>query len=155
MSDTVSTMLIGVAMVLLLGVSLVIQMWRTRRSLMGKVVGITSNVRYNEKLCENYREDRSIGRFKTSAWDKYNGAVDFLPEELRNELSKVFEIISELNISIDTARKHGSEGYVSTVDVEKLKAPLASCGKQLQEWAYANMNNPDYLPRKYSVFRRR
>jgi len=154
LSDTVSTLLIGVAMVLLLGVSLVIQMWRTRRSLMGRVVGITSNVRYNEKLCENYREDRSIGRFKTSAWDKHKGGVDFLPEELRNELSDVFGLITELNVSIDTARKHGSEGYISARDVEKLKAPLASCGKQLQEWAYANMKNPDYLPKKYGVFRR-
>ena len=155
MSDTVSTLFIGVVLVLLFGVSIVVQMWRTRRSPMGKVVGITSNIRYNEKLCESYRENYSFGRFKTSAWDKHQGAVDFLPEELRKELSAVFSLITELNVSLDTARKHGSEGYVSTGDVEKLKAPLASCGKQLQEWAYANINNPDYLPRKYGVFRRR
>jgi hypothetical protein len=155
LSDTVSTLLIGVAMVLLFGVSIVIQMWRTRRSPMGKVVGLTSDIRYNEKLCDNYREDRGFGRFKTSAWDKHQGAVDFLPEELQKELSKVFALMSELNVSIDTARKHGSEGYVSTSDVEKLKGPLASCAKQLQEWAYANINNPDYLPRKYGIFRRR
>ncbi len=155
MSDTVSILLIGIAMVMLFGLSIVVQMWRIRRSPMGKVVGITSDIRYNEKLCKNYREDRGFGRFKTSAWDRHQGAVDFLPEELRKELSKVFALMSELNIGIDTARKHGSEGYVSIGDIEKLKEPLASCGKLLQEWAHANINNPDYLPRKYGLFRRR
>lgn len=121
---------------------------------MGKVVGIASSVRHNEKLCENYSEDRSVGRFKTSAWDKHKESVDFLPEELLTELSAVFESITELNVTIDTARRLGSTGYISGADAEKLKAPLASCKEKLQEWVYANMNNPDYLPKKRSLFRR-
>jgi len=149
-----STILIGVAMVLLLGLSVVLQGFRTKRSPMGKVVGIASDVRHNEKLCNNISENRSIGRFKMAAWDKNKESVDFLPEELLAELSKLFETIAELSVSIDTARRLGSTGYVSVSEVEKLKAPLASCKEQLQEWVYANMNNPDYLPKKRSIFRR-
>jgi len=149
-----STILIGVAMVLLLGLSVVLQGFRTKRSPMGKVVGIASDVRHNEKLCNNISENRSIGRFKMAAWDKNKESVDFLPEELLAELSKLFETIAELSVSIDTARRLGSTGYVSTSDIEKLEAPLASCKDKLQEWVYANMNNPDYLPKKRSIFRR-
>jgi len=154
LDDLGSTILIGVALVLLLVLSVVLQGFRTRRSPIGKVVGIASNVRHNEKLCENHSENSSVGRFKTSAWDKHRESVDFLPVELRNELSDVFESISELNVTIDTSRRLGSTGYVSASDVERLKAPLASCKEKLQEWVYANMNNPEYLPKKRSIFRR-
>ncbi|MCK4273865.1 MAG: hypothetical protein KAW90_03150 [Dehalococcoidales bacterium] len=154
MGDLGSTILIGVAMVLLLGLSVVLQGFRTKRSPMGKVVGIASDVRHNEKLCNNISENRSIGRFKTAAWDKNKESVDFLPVELRTELSDVFESITELNVTIDTSRRLGSTGYVSASDVEKLKAPLVSCKEKLQEWVYANMNNPEYLPKKRSIFRR-
>lgn len=154
MDDLGSTILLGVALVLLLVLSVVLQGFRTRRSPMGRVVGIASSVRHNVKLCENYSENSSIGRFKTSAWDKHKESVDFLPVELRNELSDVFGTISELNVTIDTARSLGSAGYVSANDIKKLKTPLASCKEKLQEWVYANMNNPDYLPKKRSLFRR-
>jgi hypothetical protein len=66
----------------------------------------------------------------------------------------LFESIDEINANIDTARKHGSPGFLSVGEVAKLKAPLASCGEKLQEWVYANMNNPEYLPKKRGIFRR-
>lgn len=153
MSDTNSIVLFGVALFMLLVLSLVIQAWRTRRSPMGKVVGIVSSVRHNMKLCDNFRYDRSIGRFKTVAWDKHKEAVGFLPEGLRTELSGVFEEIAEINESIDAARKYGSDSYMSAIDVSKLKAPLASCKEKLQAWVYENMNNPKYLPKRRSLFR--
>ncbi|MCK4863695.1 MAG: hypothetical protein KAS25_05320 [Dehalococcoidales bacterium] len=154
MGELSSTIIIGVALVLLMVLSVFLQGFRTRRSPIGKVVGIASSVRHNENLCENHSENRSIGRFKTSAWDKHRESVDFLPEELRTELSNVFESITELNVTIDTSRRLGSTGYVSAADIERLKAPLASCKDKLQEWVYANMNNPEYLPKKRSIFRR-
>jgi len=153
LGDLGSTILIGVALVLLLVLSVFLQALRTRRSPIGKVVGIASNLRHNEKLCNNFSYDRSIGRFKTSAWDKNRKSVDFLPEELLADLSKLFESIAEANGSIDAARKHGSDSYMSAVDVDKFKAPLASCKEQVQEWVYENMNNPDYLPKKRSILR--
>jgi len=152
LGDIGSTVLIGVVLVLALGFSFFIQGLRTRRAPMGKVVGIASGIRHNEKLCENYSEGRVTGRFKTSAWDKHKESVDFLPVELRNELSVVFESVAELNVTIDTARRLGSAGYVSASNIEKLKAPIASCKQQLQDWVYANMNNPEYLPKKRSIF---
>ena len=153
MSDTNSIVIFGVAMFLLLVLSLLIQAWRTRRSPMGKVVGIASSVRHNMKLCDNFSYDRSIGRFKTAAWDKHKGAVVFLPEGLRAELAGVFGEITEINERIDAARKYSSDSYMASIDVSKLKGPLASCREKLQAWVYENMNNPEYLPKRRSLFR--
>lgn len=154
MSDLTSTILIGVALVLVLVLSVVIQGWRTRRSPIGKVVVIASDIRHNAKLCEDYDEGSLSGRFKTGSWEKHSEAVEFLPVELRNDLTVVFEQVSELNVTIDTARKLGSTGYISPGDIEKLQEPLDSCKQRLQEWVYANMNNPAYLPKKRGLFRR-
>jgi len=154
LSNLVSTILIGVALVLVLVLAVVLQGWRTRRAPIGKVVGIASDVRHNEKMCQNYDEGHVPGRFRTGAWDKHREKVDFLPDELRSNLTDLFEQVSELNVTIDTARKLGSTGYISPGDVERLQAPLTSCMEKLQEWVYANMNNPAYLPKKHGIFRR-
>jgi hypothetical protein len=148
-----STLLIIIAMVLLLALSMAIQFFRTRKAPMGRVIGIFNNVKYNEKLSQNFRYSRSVGRFKTGAWDKYRDAIGFLPEELRAELSKVFEKIAEINGRIDAARKFKSDSYMAAVEADALIAPLASCREQLQKWIYANVNNPEYLPKRRSLFR--
>ena len=59
----------------------------------------------------------------------------------------------DINIKIDTTEKFKSEAYLVTIDVKKLEEPLVSARKKLQEWLQANMNNPEYQPKKVSLFR--
>jgi hypothetical protein len=154
LSDSVSTILVVVLIVMVLALGVFLQGWRTRRSPFGRVVGIAKDVRHNEKLCENHDQVHVVGRFRTGAWDKYSESVDFLPQELKNDLADLFRSISGLNETINTAGRLGSSSYISSSDVEKLKAPLTSCRDKLQEWVHANINNPEYLPRKWGLFRR-
>ena len=97
MSGLVTNILIGVAMVLLLGLSIFLQIVRTRRSPLGRVVGTLSSVKYNMKLCENFSYHRSIGRMKSKAWEKNRDNVVFLPQGLMDDLSKLFEMVAEVN----------------------------------------------------------
>jgi len=149
-----SSILIGVALVFLLVLSIGLQMLRTRRAPLGKVVGILSSVRYNARLCENFSYHHGIGRFKSQAWEKNREKVAFLPQELLDKLSKVFDMVAEMNVNIDAAVKFKTDSYMAAIDVSKLKEPLATCEEQLKEWVYENMNNPDYLPKKRSLFQR-
>lgn len=149
-----STVLFGVVMFLLLGMAVGIQIWRTRRAPLGKVVSILSSIRYNQKLCANFSYHRSVGRMKAKAWEKHRDRVTFLPDELYDELSKLFDKVAEINENIDAAIKHQSDSYMSAVDVDRLEAPLETCREQLQAWIYENMNNPAYLPKKRSLFQR-
>jgi len=154
LSSLTSSILIGVAMVFLLVLSIGLQMLRTRRAPLGKVISILSSVRYNAKLCENFSYHHSIGRFKSQAWEKHGEKVGFLPEELLDDLSEVFDIVAEMNENIDAAMKFKTDSYMAAIDISKLKGPLATCEEQLKEWVYENMNNPAYLPKKRSLFQR-
>lgn len=154
MDGLASSVLIGLALFLLLGLSIGLQILRTRRSPLGHVVAILSNLKHNIRLCENFSFHYGIGRLKDGAWEKYRGKVGFLPEELQNNLSKVFDIVAEMNVNIDAAVRFKTDSYMAAIEIDKLQEPLVSCHEQLQEWVYANMNNPDYLPKKRSLFRR-
>ena len=148
-----TNILIGVVLFLMLGLSVVLQIFRTRQSPLGRVVGILSNVNQNEKYIRNFSYHRSKGKLKAGAWKKNRDKVDFLPEELRLTLSRLFEMVEEVNGRIDAAIKYQSDSYMAGIDVSKLEAPLAKSKEQLQEWIQENMHNPAYLPKKRSLFR--
>lgn len=154
MNDTNSIIILGVALALMLILSMGIQALRTRRSPMGKVVGIASDLRHNRKLCEKIEAGAGVSRFKTANWEKGNDKVDFLPQELRADLAKLFEAIREVNGTIDASMAHGSSSYMGSIEVGKLKAMILPCQEKVQEWVMENMNNPEYLPKKHSLLRR-
>ena len=153
MSETLTNVLIGVALVLLLGLSVLLQIFRTQRAPLGRVVGILSSIMKNEKYVENFSFQRSIGKLKAGAWKKNKNKINFLPQEMLTSLSKLFEMVEEVNERIDAAIKFKSDSYMAGIDISKLKEPLARNKEQLQEWVQANMNNPEYLPKKRSLFR--
>jgi hypothetical protein len=149
-----SNILIGLALLILLGLSIGLQIFRARRSSLGHVVAILNNLKHNIRLCENFSYHYGIGSLKADAWVKYREKVSFLPQELLNNLSKVFDVVAEINANIDAATRFKTDSYMAAIEIDKLKEPLVSCHEQLHEWVYANMNNPDYLPKKKSLFRR-
>jgi hypothetical protein len=148
-----STLLFILAIVLLLAVAIGAQLVRTRRSPLGRVLSIFSNIRYAEKLCREFSYNQSVHRFRVSGWEKNKDRVRFLPEELRNDLAKLFGMLSDINLRIDKTMKFKSDAYLVTVDVKQLEGPLDSCKEQLKTWVQANMHNPEYLPKRISIFR--
>ena len=154
MSDLTTNILIGVALILMLGLSVVLQILRTRQAPLGRVVGILSNVIKNEKFVENFSFHRSMGKLKAGAWKKNKDKINFLPQDMRTALSKLFEMVEEVNERIDAAIRYKSDSYMAGIDISRLREPLAGSKEQLQEWVQVNMNNPEYLPKKRSLFRR-
>ena len=154
MGDLTTNILIGVALFLMLGFSIGMQILRTQRAPLGRVVGILSNVNKNVRYIENFSFHRSMGKLKAGAWKKNKDKINFLPQEMLTSLSKLFEMVEEVNERIDAAIKYKSDSYMAGIDISKLREPLARNKEQLQEWVQANMNNPEYLPKKRSLFRR-
>jgi hypothetical protein len=140
-------------LVALLALAIGIQMFRTRRSPLGRVLGIFSNIRYAEKLCREFSYNQGVKKFRVSGWEKNKGKVLFLPEGIRSDLANLFSTLADINIKLDTAIKFNSDAYLVTIDVKKLEEPLASCKEQLKAWVQANMHNPEYLPKRVSLFR--
>jgi hypothetical protein len=154
LSELLTNILIGVALVLMLGLSVVLQIVRTQRAPLGRVVGILSNIIKNEKFVENFSFHRSMGKLKAGAWKRNKNKINFLPQEILTSLSRLFEMVEDVNERIDAAIKYKSDSYMAGIDISKLKEPLAKNKEQLQEWVQANMNNPEYLPKKRSLFHR-
>ncbi len=148
-----STIILVIAMVLLLVLALGLQFWRVSRSPMGKVVRICNNVKFNEKLSRELGYNGRVKKFKTGAWNKHKDAVGFLPEDLLNDLSELFHDTSEINDRIDAAVKFKSDSYLETIGADQLAEPSLECRDNLQAWIRENMGNPDYLPKKRSIFR--
>lgn len=153
MGNVGTSILFGLVLFLLLVLSIGLQVLRTRRAPIGRVVGILANIKKNEKICENFSYHRSIGRLKAGAWERNKDKVPFLPGELRSDLARLFEMVAEVNENIDAAIKHKSDSYMAAIDIDKLKAPLSASRQRVQEWIFDNMNNPEYLPKRRSLFR--
>jgi hypothetical protein len=147
------TLLFVLALVLLLVAAIGAQLFRTRRSPLGKVLNIFANIRYAERLCREFSYSQSVKKFRVSGWEKNKDKVRFLPEELRGNLARLFGMLADINIKIDTAMKFKSDAYLVTIDVKKLEEPVAICKEQLKAWVQANMHNPEYLPKRVSLFR--
>lgn len=148
-----STILVIVVLVLALLLSLGLQYVRIGRSPMGKVVRICNNIKFNEKLSQELGIGGRARRFKTGAWDKNKNKIQFLPEELLVDLSAVFHDISQINDRMDTAMRLKSDSYLESLQADLLTEPISKCREQLQAWIYENMQNPEYLPKKRSIFR--
>ena len=148
MSGTVINVILGVLVVVALALNIFVKLRRSMRSPLGRVSLILVDVNRNEKLVENFGFHRGVGRMKTGAWKKNQDKVDFLPQELRMELSQLFDMVKDVNERIDAARNFKSDSYMAGIDVSKLKAPLAKSKQQLQEWLQENMQNPEYQPKR-------
>ena len=105
-------------------------------------------------MSDNFSYSRNIGRLRTGSWEKYREKMTYLPSELHKELTRLFDIVADINMRIDEARRHQSDSYMAAIEIDKLKQPIETCRAQLEEWIMTNMNNPDYLPKKRSLFRR-
>jgi len=154
LNDTNSIIILGALLFLMLIVSMVVQGWRTRRSPMGRVVGIASDLRYNRKLCERINGGGPVARFKTGNWDKNRERIEFTPSEVRDELAKLYETIGEVNATIDASQTHGSKSYMGSISIDKMLEMIMPLQEQIQNWVYENMNNPEYLPKKRGLLHR-
>jgi len=148
-----STLLLVLAIVFLLVASAFAQFYRTRRSPLGKVMHIFSDIRSAEKLCREFSYKSRAKKFRVASWYKNKDKVLFLPGDLRAELARLFGMMEDVNIKIDTAVKFKSNAYLVTIDVKNFEEPLAASRLKLRDWLQENLHNPEYLPRRKSLFR--
>ena len=148
LGETGTNVILGIVVFLFLALNIYVRSRRAGKAPVGMVITVLAEINHNEKLVDNFSFHHGVGRMKTGAWKKNKDKVNFLPQELRMTLSRAFEMSEEVNERIDAARKFKSDSYMAGIDVSKLKAPLAESKQHLQEWLQANMQNPEYQPKK-------
>ena len=152
MSSTVQTVVIIGALIIVLALSVVMQLFRARRSPLGRVIKIYEDLSRIEKFCDDPVYRPKAGRLSTDAWDKYREKVGFLPEEIKTDLTRLFDMAGEINTDIDASARVNSGMALAAVNTEKLRTPLTSCRGKLKDWISENLHNREYLPKKFGVF---
>jgi hypothetical protein len=152
LSSTSQTIIIIAVLLVILVLSIIMQIFRARRSPLGRVIKIHEDLRRIEQFCDDTNYRHRVGRLSTQAWDKYREKVKFLPEEIRQDLTRLFQMAGEINGDLDASAKIHSDVALATINTEKLKTPAENCRGKLKDWISENLHNREYLPRKFGVF---
>ena len=146
------TVVVVVLMVLLVAANMFLRFRRGENTPLGMAVSLLSAVNKNIKLVENFKFHWQSKKFKTGEWEGNKTKLHFLPQELLTTLSHTFAMVEGFNEKMDAARKYKSDSYMASVDVDKLKAPLAESKQELEEWLQVNIRNPEMHPKRRGLF---
>ena len=104
------------------------------------VAGLLSDINHNLKITDTFSSDWQIKKkFKTGNWNSNKDKVDFLDQQLRNNLSSAFSLAEDFNQRIVDAKVHKSTSYLAGIQVDKLREPFARSREGLTEWLQANL----------------
>ncbi len=144
--------LAGIVIFLLLVASVYLGKRKTGKSPIGIAIGLLRDTNKNLKLVEVFSFHWQTKRFRTGNWKRNSNKIDFLPQELRDTLSRTFSLVEEANQKIDSARKYKSGSYMAGINVDKMKEPLAKTKQELGQWLRENAMNPAYQPKRRGLF---
>lgn len=101
---------------------------------LGVVRSLLSEINYNQKLTEAFLFQWQTKKFKTGNWKRNKDKMDYIDQGLQATLASAYEIADEFNREIDAAKKHKSASYLASIQVDRLKEPLAKSKQGLEEW---------------------
>ncbi|MCJ7605865.1 MAG: hypothetical protein MUO19_07540 [Dehalococcoidales bacterium] len=154
MLNNTSAILVIAGIILLFAINFTVQTVRTRKSPLGKIINLYREVKYNEKLVERFGYRGSKHRFRTNVWLNHKHEIEFLSADLLGLLAQTFEDIVRINETIDASVGGMQESYLTTVNVDPLKAPLQQAREQLDMWIKKNIHNPEFAPKRPRFFGR-
>jgi len=102
------------------------------------VRSLLSEINYNQKLMEAFLFQWQTKKFKTGNWKRNRDKMDYIDQGLHATLASTYEIAGEFNREIDAAKKHKSASYLASIEVDRLKEPLANSKQGLEEWLQLN-----------------
>ena len=102
------------------------------------VRSLLSEINYNQKLMEAFLLRWQAKKFKTGSWKRNRDKMDHIDQDLHTTLASAYEIADEFNRDIGTARTHKSASYLVSIQVDRLRQPLAKSKQGLEEWLELN-----------------
>jgi len=116
------------------------------------VRNLLTEVNLNQALVEAFSLQPKKKKFLTTSWQMSKDKLDFLDSSLQLALSDTFTTAEDFNQQIGAANKHKSAIYMASVNVDKLRGPLAKSKDGLELWLMSQTGEKE-PPTKYpSVF---
>ena len=114
--------------------------------------GLLSEVRLNQAIVGTFDQRKKPKKLEVVSWRRNKPKLDFLGRSLQGVLSDAFSIIEDFNQQIEAVKKHKSTNYMGTLNVDKLKGPLAKSRQGLEEWLLANVGKKEPRPEYPGMF---
>lgn len=127
-----------VPVIILILVNVVFRKQKEQKTRLDVVRGLLSEINYNQKLMEAFSYQWQTKKFKTGTWKRNKAKMDYIDQGLRATLAGAYEIADEFNRDIDLAEKRKSASYLASIQVDRLKEPLAKSKQGLEEWLQLN-----------------
>jgi len=102
------------------------------------VRSLLSEIDHNQKLMEAFLFQWQAKKFKTGAWKRNRDKMDDIDQDLHTTLASTYEIAEEFNREIEAAKKYKSASYLTGIQVDRLREPLAKSRQGLEEWLQLN-----------------
>ncbi len=114
---------------------------------------LLSETNHNLKIMDAFSSNwRITKRFKTGNWNRNQDKIDFLDEDLQDNLSDAFSLAEDFNQRIVEAKRHKSTSYLAGIQVDKLREPLTRSKEGLTEWVQANFQTEMSQRRRRGLF---
>lgn len=128
--------LVPVVILILINVFFRKQQEQKRR--LAVVRSLLSEIDYNQKHMEAFAFQWQTKKFKTGNWKRNKDKMDYIGQSLHATLAGAYETAEEFNREIDAAKKHKSASYLASIQVDRLREPLAKSKQGLEEWLQLN-----------------
>jgi hypothetical protein len=102
------------------------------------VRSLLSEIEYNQKHMEAFALQWQTKKFKAGNWKRNKDKMDYIGQSLHATLTGAYEIAEEFNREIDVAKQHKSASYLASIQVDRLREPLAKSKQGLEEWVQLN-----------------
>ena len=128
-----------IPIIILIVLSFVMRRRKTEKTPQDTAGALLLDLNANHRIIEGFDTQRGPKKLKIGSWQRNHEKIDFLDESLRHDLANFFRQAEDLNMHIESAKIYKSTSYLSGINVERLKEPLAKSRQGLEEWLKANM----------------
>ncbi len=116
------------------------------------VQSLLSEVKLNQALVETFNLRQKPKKIETVSWQRSKDKLGFLDSSLQVALSDAFTMAEDFNQQIDAANKHKSASYMASVNMDRLKGPLAKSKEGLEQWLMSKTGQKEPPPQYPGVF---
>lgn len=103
------------------------------------VASLLSEINHNLEITDTFSSNWQIKKkLKTDNWNRNKDKIDFLDQELQNNLSNAFSLAEDFNQRIADAKRYKSTSYLAGIQADRLIEPFAKSKDRLDEWLQAN-----------------
>ena len=100
---------------------------------------LLSDLNANQGIVEHFDSQTRPTKLKIGSWQRNNNKLGFLDGATSSNITNFFKMAEDFNLQMDTAKKYKTTSYISGINTERMKEPLAKSREGLQEWMKVNM----------------